>query len=165
MLKRIYFLIIRKLVGVYNNEKSKYLVKQINTIDDKTVRIAPNTIIMFPENVSIGRNTYINNNGFLKAGINSKIIIGDDCLISYCVHMRTDNHNYLDASTKINMQGHEEADIIIGNDVWIGYGAQIMSGVRIGDGAVIAAGAVVTKDVPPYSVVGGVPAKKIKERR
>ena len=54
---------------------------------------------------------------------------------------------------------------MIGNDVWIGYGAQIMSGVRIGDGAVIAAGAVVTKDVASYSVVGGIPARKIKERK
>ncbi len=120
---------------------------------------------MFPENISIGRNTYINNNSFLKAGNNSKIIIGDDCLISYSVHIRTDVHNYLEASTKINMQGHQESDIIIGNDVWIGYGAQIMSGVSIGDGAVIAAGAVVTKDVTSYSVVGGIPARKIKERK
>lgn len=53
---------------------------------------------------------------------------------------------------------------IIGNDVWIGYGATIISGVKIGDGAVIAAGAVVAKDVKPYSVVGGVPAKEIKKR-
>ena len=67
--------------------------------------------------------------------------------------------------TKINMQGHNEKDIIIGNDVWIGYGAQIMSGVTVGDGAVIAAGSIVTKDVLPYTVVGGVPAKKIKERK
>lgn len=52
----------------------------------------------------------------------------------------------------------------IGNDVWIGYGAVIMRGVCIGDGAVIAAGAVVTKDVEPYTIVGGVPAKVIKKR-
>lgn len=55
-------------------------------------------------------------------------------------------------------------DIVIGNDVWIGYEAVILSGVKIGDGAVIGARAVVTKDVPPYTVVGGVPAKTIRKR-
>jgi virginiamycin A acetyltransferase len=55
-------------------------------------------------------------------------------------------------------------DIVIGNDVWIGYEAAILSGVNIGDGAIIASRAVVTKDVPPYIIVGGVPAKEIKKR-
>lgn len=54
--------------------------------------------------------------------------------------------------------------VIIGNDVWIGFGAMLMEGIKIGDGAVIAAGAVVTKDVKPYSIVGGVPAKEIRKR-
>ena len=57
-----------------------------------------------------------------------------------------------------------KGDIIIGNDVWIGYEAVIMSGVTIGDGAIIASRAVVTKDVPPYTIVGGVPAKTIRKR-
>jgi len=57
-----------------------------------------------------------------------------------------------------------KGDIIIGNDVWIGYEAVILSGVHIGDGAIIGTRAVVTKDVPPYSVVGGIPAKEIKKR-
>lgn len=57
-----------------------------------------------------------------------------------------------------------KGDIVIGNDVWIGYDAVIMSGVKIGDGAVIATRAVVTKDVPPYTIVGGVPAKEIRLR-
>ncbi len=52
----------------------------------------------------------------------------------------------------------------IGNDVWIGYGALIVGGVTIGDGACIGAGAIVTKDVPPYAIVGGVPAKVLKYR-
>lgn len=55
-------------------------------------------------------------------------------------------------------------DIIIGNDVWIGYEAVILSGVTIGDGAIIAARAVVTQDVPPYTIVGGVPARPIRKR-
>lgn len=54
--------------------------------------------------------------------------------------------------------------VIVGNDCWIGDGAQIMSGVRVGDGAIIGASAVVTKDVPPYAIVGGIPAKIIKYR-
>ena len=57
-----------------------------------------------------------------------------------------------------------KGDIVIGNDVWIGYEAVIMQGVTIGDGAVIGTRAVVTKDVPPYSIVGGVPAKPIRKR-
>ena len=55
-------------------------------------------------------------------------------------------------------------DIVIGNDVWIGYEAVIMAGVTIGDGAIIGTRAVVTKDVPPYAIVGGVPAKPIRKR-
>jgi len=57
-----------------------------------------------------------------------------------------------------------KGDIVIGNDVWIGYEAVILSGVRIGDGAIIGARAVVTKDIPPYTIVGGVPAQVIRKR-
>jgi virginiamycin A acetyltransferase len=57
-----------------------------------------------------------------------------------------------------------KGDIVIGNDVWIGYEAVIMAGVHIGDGAIIAARAVVTKEVPPYTIVGGTPAKEIRKR-
>ncbi len=57
-----------------------------------------------------------------------------------------------------------KGDIVIGNDVWVGYEAVILSGVHIGDGAIIGARAVVTKDVPPYTIVGGVPAKEIRKR-
>ena len=57
-----------------------------------------------------------------------------------------------------------KGDIVIGKDVWIGYEAVIMSGVTIGDGAIIGTRAVVTKDVPPYTIVGGIPAKQIRKR-
>ena len=59
---------------------------------------------------------------------------------------------------------HSKYSVYIGNDVWIGDNALLMAGVRIGDGAIVATGAVVTKDIPPYTIVGGVPAKKIGQR-
>ncbi|MFT6131261.1 MAG: virginiamycin A acetyltransferase [Neolewinella sp.] len=65
------------------------------------------------------------------------------------------------------MEGREyprKGDVMIGNDVWIGYNATIMAGVIIGDGAIIATNATVVKDVPPYTIVGGNPAREIKRR-
>ena len=142
--------------------KTSYYQEKI--VQGKNTNIAGSNRIGNPENIFIGNNSYINGNGFVFASKNSKIVIGDNCLISYNVHLRTDMHNYLNKNKLIKFQGHTERDIIIGDDVWIGYGAQIMSGVTIGRGAVVAAGAVVTKDIPPYEVWSGVPAKKIKER-
>jgi len=72
--------------------------------------------------------------------------------------------NYWDNNLKINESWDTKGDIIIGNDVWIGYDSIIMSGVKIGDGARIATRSIVTKDVQPYEVVGGSPAKLIKAR-
>jgi len=145
--------ILRKLKGKY------YQVSK-----DKTVRIANTTKIANPQNVIIGKETYINGNCYLISGENSKIEIGSNCLIADNVHIRTTTHIYERKDILIQKQGHKEKDIIIGNDVWIGFGAQIMSGVKIGDGAVIGAGSIVTKDIEPYAVVGGIPAKLIKYR-
>ena len=66
--------------------------------------------------------------------------------------------------SNITTAWNNKGDIVIGNDVWIGYEAVIMAGAHIGDGAIIAARAVVTKDVPPYTIVGGAPAKEIRKR-
>ena len=66
--------------------------------------------------------------------------------------------------TNITSAWDNKGDIVIGNDVWIGYEAVVLSGVTIGDGAIIGTRAVVTKDVPPYTIVGGIPAKPIRKR-
>ncbi|MDL0235442.1 CatB-related O-acetyltransferase, partial [Clostridioides difficile] len=112
---------------------------------------------------------------------NDKLIIGKFCSIACNAKflMTSGNHSMKSKSTytfpifyeewKLDINHITDAwdnkgNIIIGNDVWIGYDSIIMSGVNIGDGAIIGTRAVVTNDVPPYSIVGGVPAKIIKKR-
>ncbi|WP_258098543.1 CatB-related O-acetyltransferase [Marinoscillum pacificum] len=108
-----------------------------------------------------------------------KLIIGKFCMIASDVKFIMNGANHLtDAITTYPfaifgngwekaMEGRtypQKGDLIIGNDVWIGYNATIMAGVTIGDGAIIATNATVVKDVPPYSIVGGNPAQVIKYR-
>jgi len=108
-----------------------------------------------------------------------KLIIGKFCMIASDVTFIMNGANHLsDALTSYPfaifggdwsnaMEGKTypvKSDTVIGNDVWIGYGATIMPGVQIGDGAIIATKAVVTKDVEPYTIVGGNPAKTIRKR-
>ena len=120
--------------------------------------------VRYIENISIGARSYVNG-GMLAASPNAHILIGEDCMLSYGVHLRTDMHRHGDIDVPMNQQGHDEADIVIGNDVWVGYGAQIMSGVTIGSHSIVGAGAVVTHDVPEFAVVGGVPARLLKWRK
>lgn len=138
-------------------------IKYRKIIIGENSRINLGVIINNPKNITIGNNTYING-GVFTVGDNSRIVIGNDCLISYNVHVRTKTHKYIDKNILIRKQGELEKDIVIEDDVWIGYGAQIMPGVTLHKGCVVGAGAVVTKDVAEYTVVGGVPAKVIKKR-
>ena len=85
-------------------------------------------------------------------------------MIAPFVYIVDSNHEIAKGKL-INQQVNKTAPIEIGNDVWISTGAKILKGIKIGNGAVIAAGAVVTQDVSPYSIYGGIPAKKIGERK
>lgn len=128
---------------------------------------------IFPrKNVQVGKGTY----GVLNVlcdGDGAVLSIGNFCSIaSNVTFVLCSEHNIKNVSTfpyrAHFMGGGTEAlskgDIIINDDVWIGCNAIILSGVNIGQGAVVAAGAVVTNDIPPYAIVGGVPAKVIKYR-
>lgn len=127
----------------------------------------------FPmELVKVGKETY-GNLYVLAFNKDSKLSIGNYCSIAPNVSfMLSADHitNYVSTfpyKVKIMgepLEGLSKGDIVIEDDVWLGYGATIMSGIHIGQGAIVAAGAVVTKDVPPYAIVGGVPAKVIKKR-
>lgn len=152
------FLLIEKF---HNRCMAAYLYSIVNACGGGL--IGPSTQLRNPENIYLGKNTYING-GMIYASPNANIVIGEDCLLSYEVHLRTDMHRYELMDIPINAQGHYERDIVIGDDVWIGYGAQVMAGVTIGSHSIVGAGAVVTKDVPEGVVVGGVPARIIKQR-
>lgn len=136
----------------------KYLTSLVHT---ENGRIYGRTIIAYPDNIYLGENSYVNG-GFLLAGRNSKIVIGENCMISDQVHIRTTYHNYQSREISMCLQGMSEADIVIEDNCWIGHSAHILSGVTVHSGSVIGANAVVTKDVPPDTVVGGVPAEIIK---
>lgn len=113
--------------------------------------------------MSFGKNFFANHNCFFTADGGS-LTIGDNCLIGPDVFISSRTHNFQIKDQPINTQGYTGKSTTIGNDVWIGVKAIILPGITIGDGAVIAGGAVVTKDVEPYKIVAGVPAKVIGQR-
>ena len=132
--------------------------------------------IIIGDNVRIEGNCYIyaqygeiiiSKNGFIGFGSHlvakKSIHIGQDSLISAYSIIRDANHETVKGSS-INSQSYDIEEIIIGDDVWLGVHTVITAGTIIGKGAVVGANAVVTKDVEPYTIVGGVPAKFIKKR-
>lgn len=110
-----------------------------------------------PEWIKIGQGTVIGNNAILDGRMG--IEIGDNVNFSTGVWIWTVQHDYKDPHFK-DIGGK----VVIGSNSWLSCRVTVLPGVRIGEGAVVAAGAVVTKDVEPYTVVGGVPAKKIGDR-
>jgi acetyltransferase-like isoleucine patch superfamily enzyme len=111
--------------------------------------------------IRIGRDSLIGEYNVLRG--QGGITIGDRVYTSPLVQLLAVNHVYSNPNIPMIKQGITAEGIVVEDDVWIGAGAILTDGVRVGKGAVIAAGAVVTKDVPAHSVVGGVPAKVIKQ--
>ncbi len=111
--------------------------------------------------IRIGARTTVGFYSFIYAS--SDITIGDDCMIAPFAYIVDSDHG-TERGVRMNQQPNVPSPISIGDDVWIGAKAVVTAGSTLGTGAVVAAGAVVRGDVPPYTIVGGVPAKKLGER-
>lgn len=128
-----------------------------------TSMIHPSVSFRSAQNVVIGDHTRIQSGCVLWASPGSRIEIGDHSGLGPGTMVFSSNHE-LTPGTPYHLQPWKEQDVVIGADVWVGAGCIIVAGVSIGSGSVVAAGSVVTRDIPPGSVVAGVPAKVIRRR-
>jgi acetyltransferase-like isoleucine patch superfamily enzyme len=161
------------------------LRRKIDTLGENVFIEKNVKILRFPKNVQIGNQVVLkegaricscNQNAKINIGENTtfgyhsflfsseSIEIGNNCLIAPFVYIVDSDHN-IEKGKLINEQPNSTAPVKIGNDVWIGTGAKILKGVSIENGAVIAAGAIVRNDVKAYEIHGGIPAKKISDRK
>lgn len=122
----------------------------------ESLRVFPPFYTDFGRNITVGRDVFIN--ACCHFQDHGGVTIGDGCQIGHNVVFATLNHGF----SPEDRQNTYPAPIVLGRNVWVGSNATILQGVTIGDNAVIAAGAVVTKDVEPATIVGGVPAKVIR---
>lgn len=152
-----------KLTAEINN--SYHTPEEIREIFSRlTGKPLNNTLNIFPPfYTDCGKNSTIGEHVFFNSGCKFQdqggITIGDGTFLGHNVVLATLNH-CINPNERANL---EPAPIHIGKNVWIGANAVVLPGVTIGDGAVIAAGAIVTKDVPANTIVGGIPAKKMKD--
>lgn len=138
-----------------------FLAKRIFLYAGKHINIEHGAFFGNGSHIQIGDYSGIGVN----ARIQGKVTIGSHVMMAPDVMIYTKNHEISRIDIPMDQQGESlEQPVVIGNDVWIGARAIILPGVSIGDGAVIGAGSVVTKDIKPFSVVGGAPAKVIRMR-
>lgn len=126
------------------------------------VEIRNRVKIMSPNKVEIGDDVLINSD--TKIGGQCEVKIGNGVLISYNVNLLSQSHEYKNPNIPIRKQGYYGGPLIIEDDVWLGANVVVFPNVKIGKGAIVGANSVVTKDVAPYTIVGGIPAKFIKSR-
>lgn len=120
-------------------------------------------LLRHTRNISVGRDVFINRGVEITAW--GSVEIGDDVLIGPGAVLHSGDHEMRDPEVPVRLQGIRPGRIVVEDDVWIGAHAVVLRDVRLGRSSVVAAGAVVTHDVPPYAIVGGVPAHVIGTRR
>lgn len=167
---------LRFLAGVVDPRAWLHLLKLVNHYNYAHVRprrqmqvgtdceFSPTATFAYGERIKLGSRVVIGENTRLWAGHErARILVGDDTIIGPNVLITAANYCF-DDGAPIHQQCMDAADIVIGSDVWIGGGAIVMAGRHIGNGAVIGAGCVVSRDIPPFAVAVGVPARVIRRR-
>jgi acetyltransferase-like isoleucine patch superfamily enzyme len=119
--------------------------------------------VVLTGSVKMGRGCSISNNSFV-SGLAGGVVLGDNVMIAPNCVIAAFDHGFADPDVPMIRQPLVPGPVTIEDDVWLGANSTITAGVRIGQGSIVAAGAVVTKNVPPYSIVGGVPARLIGHR-
>ena len=109
------------------------------------------------DNSNIGRYSYI--------GCSGRVVIGQNVMMGPRVSLFAENHNFTRTDIPMKAQGIQREQIVIEDDCWLASGSTILAGVTVGRGSIVSAGSVVTKDVPAFSVVAGIPAKVIRSRK
>lgn len=126
--------------------------------------ISPNAVFSNPERIEAGRNLHLGARCHLWAGpSHGRIVIGDDALFGPDVMVTAAGYRFNDG-TPVTDQPMDEADVVIGNDVWLATKVTVLPGARIGDGAIIGAGAVVRDEIPAHAIAVGVPARVVGTR-
>lgn len=138
------------------------LLKSVAESCGDAVAVYSNVYLKNPQKLNIGTNVTIQPMSYIEAS--GGVTIGSDTSIAHGVSIMSESHVTKDRKTPFKCQGMTYAPVTIGEDVWIGAKATIMSGITIGNKAVIGANSVVTKDVPDYAIVVGAPARIIKYR-
>jgi acetyltransferase-like isoleucine patch superfamily enzyme len=115
------------------------------------------------EGLTVGAGTAIGPYSWI--GASGKVEIGADVMLGPRVVVLPENHVFESTEYTIKSQGVQRKSVVIEDDCWLGANATILAGVRVGRGSIVAAGAVVNNDVPPFSIVGGVPARVLRSRK
>jgi len=159
MLKKMIYLLVNKVVRQARDYQLKNRLKELGL--SETINLYNCDVF---GNVSIGECTYIASYSVLSSGEKSRVSIGKHCAIGSHVTITSKGHDlqYPTSDEEHSIHKHVEADTTVGDYVWIGDHVFIKHGVTVGNYAVIGANAVVTKDVKPFEVVGGVPARHIR---